>query len=70
MLGNKYQLHRLAIEDLMNTKGRTKVDWYHNQAYTMLGQGLFSPCFRCRNLLGRISKFIKHHNDQLRARAE
>ena len=26
-------LHSLAIEDLMNTKGRTKVDWYSDQAF-------------------------------------
>lgn len=33
MLGNDKGLHRLAIEDLMNTKGRTKADWYSDQAY-------------------------------------
>lgn len=32
-LGNSYSLHRLAIEDLMNTRGRTKVDWYSDQAF-------------------------------------
>lgn len=36
-LGNKYNLHRLAIEDLMNTRGRTKADWYSDHA--------FSTCF-------------------------
>lgn len=33
MLGNHKQLHSLAIEDLMNTRGRTKADWYADQAF-------------------------------------
>lgn len=33
ILGNHGKLHRLAIEDLMNDKGRTKVDWYSDQAF-------------------------------------
>jgi Mg2+ and Co2+ transporter CorA len=33
MLGNHGKLHRLAIEDLMSDKGRTKVDWYSDQAF-------------------------------------
>ncbi|KAF2025192.1 hypothetical protein EK21DRAFT_77031 [Setomelanomma holmii] len=36
MLGNHKQLHRLAIEDLMTDKGRTKVDWYSDQAFMSL----------------------------------
>ncbi|PWW79415.1 hypothetical protein C7212DRAFT_168680 [Tuber magnatum] len=33
----KYRnLHRLAIEDLMNTKTRTKCDWYSDQAFLVL----------------------------------
>ena len=28
LLGNLKGFHRLAIEDLMNTKNRTKADWY------------------------------------------
>ncbi|KAF2398849.1 hypothetical protein EJ06DRAFT_558026 [Trichodelitschia bisporula] len=36
MLGNTYKLHRLAIEDLMNTNGRTKVDWYSDHAFILL----------------------------------
>lgn len=28
LLGNYKNLHRLAIEDLINTKNRTKADWY------------------------------------------
>jgi Mg2+ and Co2+ transporter CorA len=35
-LGNHKQLHRLAVEDLMNTKGRTKADWYSDQAFVLL----------------------------------
>jgi hypothetical protein len=33
-LGNKYNLHRLAIEDLMSTRGRTKADWYSDHAFS------------------------------------
>jgi hypothetical protein len=33
VLGNYKNLHRLAIEDLMNTRGRTKADWYSDQAF-------------------------------------
>ncbi|KAF2259267.1 hypothetical protein CC78DRAFT_537202 [Lojkania enalia] len=35
-LGNHKGLHRLAIEDLMNTGGRTKADWYSDQAFVLL----------------------------------
>ena len=33
ILGNHKSLHSLAIEDLMNTRGRTKADWYSDQAF-------------------------------------
>jgi hypothetical protein len=34
-LGNKHNIHRLAIEDLMNTrKSRTKADWYSDHAFS------------------------------------
>lgn len=33
LLGNDKGLHRLAIEDLMNTKNRTKADWYSDHTY-------------------------------------
>jgi hypothetical protein len=33
-LGNAHNLHRLAIEDLMNTRGRTKADWYSDHAFS------------------------------------
>ncbi|OCL14303.1 hypothetical protein AOQ84DRAFT_351582 [Glonium stellatum] len=36
LLGNYKHLHRLAIEDLMNTRGRTKADWYSDQAFVLL----------------------------------
>ena len=35
-LGNKYHLHRLAIEDLIHTHTRTKVDWYADHAVVIL----------------------------------
>jgi hypothetical protein len=33
-LGNKYKLHRLAVEDLLNTRGRAKVDWYPENVFS------------------------------------
>lgn len=36
VLGNYKHLHRLAIEDLINTKNRTKVDWYSDHTYMVL----------------------------------
>lgn len=35
-LGNNKNLHRLAIEDLMNTRNRTKADWYHDHTFVVL----------------------------------
>ncbi|KAI8931864.1 hypothetical protein NX059_010769 [Plenodomus lindquistii] len=35
-LGNHKKLHSLAIEDLMSTSSRTKVDWYSDQAFLLL----------------------------------
>lgn len=35
-LGNKYHLHRLAIEDIIHTHTRTKVDWYADHACIIL----------------------------------
>lgn len=32
-LGNYRNLHRLAVEDMMNTRGRTKADWYSDHAF-------------------------------------
>ncbi|KAL8923654.1 MAG: hypothetical protein Q9172_003046 [Xanthocarpia lactea] len=36
LLGNDKGLHRLAIEDMMNTKNRTKADWYSDHTYMVL----------------------------------
>lgn len=36
ILGNKYHLHRLSVEDLMHTHTRTKVDWYADHACIVL----------------------------------
>ncbi|KAK3691537.1 hypothetical protein LTR37_018614 [Vermiconidia calcicola] len=35
-LGKKYKLHGLAIEDIVHTHTRTKVDWYADHAYIVL----------------------------------
>ena len=35
-LGNHKKIHRLAIEDLINTTNRTKADWYSDHAYVVL----------------------------------
>ena len=34
LLGNDKGLHRLAIEDLLNTRNRTKADWYSDHTYS------------------------------------
>ena len=36
LLGRDKHLHRLAIEDLMNPKNRTKADWYSDHTYMVL----------------------------------
>ena len=36
LLGNHKGLHRLAIEDLMNTRNRTKADWYNDHTFVVL----------------------------------
>ncbi|PYH93696.1 cora family metal ion transporter [Aspergillus ellipticus CBS 707.79] len=36
ILGNHKGLHRLAVEDLINSTNRTKVDWYSDHAYIVL----------------------------------
>lgn len=35
-IGNHKRFHRLAVEDLMNTRNRTKADWYHDHTYVVL----------------------------------
>lgn len=34
LLGRDKSLHRLAIEDLLNTRNRTKADWYSDHTYS------------------------------------
>ena len=36
ILGNKFNLHRLATEDLIHMHTRTKVDWYADHAFIVL----------------------------------
>ena len=36
LLGNHKHLHRLAIEDLLNARNRTKADWYSDHTYMVL----------------------------------
>lgn len=36
IIGNKYHLHQLAIEDLIHPRSRTKVDWYADHAAIIL----------------------------------
>jgi Mg2+ and Co2+ transporter CorA len=36
LLGNYKGLHRLSIEDLMNTRNRTKADWYTDHTYMVM----------------------------------
>ena len=35
-LGKRMKLHRLAIEDLVNTNNRTKADWYTDHTYMVM----------------------------------
>lgn len=37
-LGKAKQFHRLAIEDVLSRKNRTKADWYPDQAYSKFVQ--------------------------------
>ena len=41
MLGRKFGLHRLAIEDVLNRSNRTKADWYQNHMFSQ------KPARRC-----------------------
>jgi len=36
VIANKFGIHRLAVEDLINTKSRTKVDWYSDHAFAVM----------------------------------
>lgn len=57
LLGNDKGLHRLAIEDLMNPRNRTKADWYSDHTYR---EYLFecSVDFLSGRLMDRIFKLI------------
>jgi hypothetical protein len=44
-LGNRHRLHRLAVEDLINTRGRTKADWYTDHAFSKCLTFYFSVCY-------------------------
>ncbi|KAH7130863.1 hypothetical protein EDB81DRAFT_905445 [Dactylonectria macrodidyma] len=35
-VGNKKNLHKLALEDMMNIRNRTKADWYPNHAFIVM----------------------------------
>jgi hypothetical protein len=34
LIGNDKNLHRLAVEDMLNTRNRTKADWYSDHAFS------------------------------------
>jgi Mg2+ and Co2+ transporter CorA len=36
ILGNHKNLHRLAVEDLMHTRNRSKVDWYNDHTFIIV----------------------------------
>ena len=36
LLGREFGFHRLAIEDLLNRKSRTKADWYTDHTYSKI----------------------------------
>lgn len=36
ILGNHKGLHRLAVEDLMNTRNRSKIDWYNDHTFIVI----------------------------------
>ena len=39
-IGKAKRFHRLAIEDMINRKNRTKADWYSDHTYSGLSQGI------------------------------
>lgn len=61
-LGNHKGLHRLAIEDLMNTSGRTKADWYSDQAFCKFSPILSSHLCVIRHYIWKNSHFGAHAN--------
>lgn len=68
LLGNCYHLHRLAIEDMVHTHTRTKVDWYADHACIIL---TLQKLVRLHQHQGRNDKCDcidppdeKHHDDE------
>lgn len=43
LLGTQKRFHRLAIEDMINRKNRTKVDWYSDHTYSVWFPSLYEP---------------------------
>lgn len=43
-LGQYKKLHKLAIEDIMNTRNRTKVDWYRSSTLRQSAPYARSDC--------------------------
>ncbi|KAH8673857.1 hypothetical protein BX600DRAFT_509087 [Xylariales sp. PMI_506] len=56
-LGNYKNLHRLAVEDILNTRNRTKVDWYHNHAFLVM------TCQKLVLMLDNDSSDDEHEDD-------
>lgn len=61
-VAKKYNLHSLALEDLLNTKNRTKCDWYSDHAFinlTMLKLVHAAECNPAEKPLGRPPTFLQ-----------
>ncbi|KAF8454308.1 hypothetical protein BGX38DRAFT_1089637 [Terfezia claveryi] len=61
-VAKKYKLHSLALEDLLNTKNRTKCDWYSDHAFinlTMLKLVHATECNPAEKPLGRPPTFLQ-----------
>lgn len=43
VLGNHKGLHRLAVEDLMNTRNRSKADWYNDHTFVIVALQKLEP---------------------------
>ena len=62
ILGNHYGLHRLAIEDLMNPRNRTKADWYTDHTYSEGSEHSSYAWLTCLVVLS-LQKLIHLHSD-------
>ena len=57
-LGNHKSLHRLAIEDLLNTSSQPKADWYSDHAYSTFNFPF--TCFPSRTcIVGKLKRFVE-----------